>query len=95
MMKIAPILLLLALAACTYNPSYTGIYCGPDDSCPDGYTCIQERCYPAVEEPTDEIGQDGDAGADDAGVVDGDDMDPPENATYLPYEMEQPPEPIK
>lgn len=80
MMKIAPILLLLALAACTYTPSYTGIHCGPDDSCPKGYSCIQEQCFldtsePSGEEPAEEIGQDGDAGADDAGVVDGDDMD--------------------
>ena len=72
-MKTAPILLLLALAACTYTPSYTGIHCGPDDSCPNGYSCIQERCYPdtgepSEEEPADEVGQDG-----DAGVVDGDD----------------------
>jgi hypothetical protein len=64
-MKIAPILLLLAAAACTYTPSYTGIRCGPDESCPDGYTCIQDHCYPVTEEPAEEVGQDGDAGVDD------------------------------
>ncbi len=68
-MKTAPIILLLALAACTYNPNYNGISCGPDDSCPYGYTCIQEHCYPdngepSGEEPQEEIGPDGDGGAD-------------------------------
>jgi hypothetical protein len=76
-MRTAPIIVLLALAACTYNPSYTGINCGPDDSCPDGYICVQNRCYPGVEEPSgeepqEEIGQDGDAGVDDGGAEDGD-----------------------
>jgi hypothetical protein len=80
-MKTAPIILLLALAACTYNPSYTGIHCDfdSDEPCPKGYTCIGERCYPATEEPSaeepaDEVGQDGDAGVNDGdGDAGGDD----------------------
>ena len=77
MMKLAPILVLLALVACTYTPRYTGINCGPDESCPDGYVCIQESCQqapeePSGEEPAEEVGQDGDAGMDDGADMPGD-----------------------
>ena len=68
-MRVAPFIILLALLmACTYNPSYTGINCGPEESCPNGYVCIQEHCYPEKDEPVDEVGPDGDAGTDDAGA---------------------------
>lgn len=70
-MKAAPFILLLALMACTYTPRYTGITCGPNQSCPDGYMCIQNHCYPERDEPAEEIGPDGDAGTDDVGADDG------------------------
>jgi len=69
-MRSAPLILLLALTACTYSPSYTGIHCGPGGSCPEGFTCIQDLCFPDQEEPAEEVSPDGDAGTDDAGTDD-------------------------
>lgn len=75
-MRVAPFIMLLALVACTYNPKYDGITCGPNGSCPEGYSCFNNHCLPTPdgmpdEEPAEEAVHDGDAGTDDVGADDG------------------------
>ncbi|MBN2494556.1 MAG: putative metal-binding motif-containing protein [Deltaproteobacteria bacterium] len=58
----------LAGTACVYDPSYEGLLCGPEQSCPPGYVCTGQgdkaRCMPEGQDAGLVDGGGGDAGRD-------------------------------